>query len=308
MIKNSIPKVVVLGGHAAALQFYLDRFPMPGDYLVAKKFREALDGGKAVNQAIAISRLGANTICITAVGRDPHGNTALTYMENEGIDLSHLLISDSPTGLGCGFIIDDGTPMGASMLGACEELTPEYVRAHSEAFTGADILMLSLEIPVETMLEGIRIGRDKKIPMILLNPSPADSIVGREIPYVDIFTPNETEALLLCGMDSFSAELLPQMAGIMRNNYHFGILAITLGSQGCFIDYDGKQELLPCQKVKTIDTSGAGDSFNSAFVFGLYKGMDVHEAACFAMRCATYSVTQYDSWPAYPTIELAESL
>ena len=296
-------RVLVLGAHTSALQFGVARFPAPGDYLVARRFRHAADGGKGSNQALATARLGAQVTLLSAVGDDAAGQDALSYMQQQGVDVSRVLVSTRhPTGLGAGFYLDDGTVMGATYLGATVEITRDYVRSHRDAFADEyDVFLASLEVPMEAVEAALTMAA--QIPHVVLNPAPADDLPRRPLPSVHVLTPNEPEARLLAGFAPEGSEAIEEVARRVADVFRVPTTAITLGSGGCYLQWEGRGQLLPAPVVLTVDTSGAGDCFNAAFSLALAVGCDPPQAARFAMRAASFSVTMVDSWPAFPTLE-----
>lgn len=302
-------KLLVLGAHTAALQFILRRFPAPGDYLVAERFREAIDGAKGSNQAIAAARLGTQVTLLSAVGDDPAGRAALDYMQQQGVDVSAVLVSHHyPTGLGAGFYLKDGTVMGATYAGATAELTRMYLHRQRDVFArGYDVFLASLELPAEVTLYGLELARAVGIPLVVLNPAPPDTLPRQPLPMVDILTPNEPEARLLAGLAPGGQEEINEVAVRLVHTYQVPLIIITLGSAGCYVYGQGFSEQIRCPRVQAVDTSGAGDCFNSALAASLAAGWDLRRAVQLALRAASYSVTKLDSWPAYPTFEQAHA-
>jgi ribokinase len=298
-------RLLVLGAHTGALQFLLDRFPARGDYLVARRYREAEDGAKGSNQAIAAARLGAQVTLLSAVGDDVRGRAALAYMRAEGIDVSHVAISDEhPTGFGAGFYLDDGSVMGATYVGAAAQITREYLNAQRDAF-GADVsaFLASLEIEADVALGALAMAKSGGIPLTILNPSPADSVPCRTMPHVDILTPNEPEARLLARMPPDGEEPIDQVAQLVACLYGVPLVLITLGGSGCYVLGQGFDERIACPRVEARDSSGAGDCFNSVLALALSAGWATRQAIRFALTAASLSVTRRDSWPAYPTYD-----
>ena len=95
------------------------------------------------------------------------------------------------------------------------------------------------------------------------------------------------------------------MAQRLADVYRVPLILITLGEEGCYVHTEGWKERVPCPRVTAIDTSGAGDCFNSTLAVSLSAGLSLREAVRLALQAASYSVTQPDSWPAYPTFEQA---
>jgi ribokinase len=296
-------RIIVLGAHTGALQFILSRFPAPGDYLVARSLREAADGAKGSNQAIAAARLGARVTLLSAVGDDERGRDALAYMRAEGIDTSRVATSpDHPTGFGAGFYLEDGSVMGATYVGAAVAVTPDYLDAQAEVFDSeADAFLASLEIAPEVALAGLELAKTSGIPLTILNPSPADDLRCCTLPPVDVLTPNEPEARLMAGLAPDGKEPIATVARLVSALYGVPLVIVTLGGRGCYILGRGLDEQVPCPAVDAIDTSGAGDCFNSALAIALATGRPTRRAVTFALAAASISVTRRDSWPAYPT-------
>lgn len=296
-------KVLVLGAHTGAYQFFLDRFPAPGDYLVAKRFRDARDGGKGSNQAIAAARLGAAVTLLSAVGDDDMGRASLDYMQEHGVDVEHVRISQTlPTGLGSGFYRDDGTVMGATYLGANVEVTREYLDGKRAVYaSGFDVFMAQCELPIESTLYGLKLAESSGIPLTVLDPSPPDALIGRALPRVNVLRPNEPEARVLAGLDPTGDEPIEAVASRLAERYAFELLIVTRGANPCYVHTAGVGRIIPVPPVKAVDSSGAGDCFNAALALGLAAGWDLMEAVEFALRAASYSVQFPDSWPAFPT-------
>jgi ribokinase len=141
------------------------------------------------------------------------------------------------------------------------------------------------------------------IPHVVLNPAPADDLPRRPLPAVQVLTPNEPEARFLAGLAPEGAEAIAEVALRVAEAFRVPNIAITLGSDGCYLFSGGSGESLPCPSVRAVDTSGAGDCFNAALGLTLAAGWTLPEAARFAMQAASYSVTRVDSWPAFPTLE-----
>jgi len=295
---------LVLGAHTSAIQFFLNRFPAPGDYLVAREYREATDGAKGSNQAVAAARLGAQVTLLSAVGDDQPGHKTLDYLRAQGVDVSRVRVSrQHPTGLGAGFYLADGSVMGATYLGATVEIDSAYVQCHQDVFAeGFDFFLASAEAPVDAVLAALALASVSGIRHVILNPSPADALLRRPLPGAQILTPNEPEARLLAGLLPTGDEPMAEVASTLASIYRVPLVLVTMGDQGCYAYGPGWSEQLTCPQVRAVDTSGAGDCFNSSLAICLGAGWPLRAALGFALHAASLSVTRPGSWSAYPTL------
>src|SRR5262249_49533179 len=155
-------------------------------------------GGKGANQAVAARRAGAEVVFITAVGDDALGRQALELYRREGIDVDHArVIEDIPSGVALIYVADDGENMIGVAPRANVRLTAEDVdRLPDSVFREGDVLLVSLEIPLETAIRAIRRGFASGMTTIL-NPAPAPSLPEPEVrdllKDVVYLTPNRVE-------------------------------------------------------------------------------------------------------------------
>ncbi|MBG6249173.1 MULTISPECIES: PfkB family carbohydrate kinase [Symbiopectobacterium] len=124
---------------------------------------------------------------------------------------------------------------------------------------------------------------------VILNPAPYSSEILPYLDYLDVITPNETEASLLSGIDiqdfdsTKEAALKIARMGAKR-------VIITMGSRGALL-YDGHQfQHIPAFPALGVDTTGAGDAFNGAFAAALANGQSMVQAATYDSAFASLAV------------------
>ena len=159
--------------------------------------------------------------------------------------------------------------------------------------------MLQLEIPYDAVWYFVKrahaLGKT-----VILNPAPApDAIPESVLKCVDWLTPNETELARLSGMPCEEPTQIEEAAAKLRSLGVKNVL-VTVGSQGAYLCSDGISELIPTQHVKAVDTTAAGDCFNGAFAVALSEGKSPEEAARFANRAASISVTREGAQASLP--------
>lgn len=293
-------KITVVGSYGVGLTMRVPRAPLAGETVSSGVFAEG-PGGKGSNQAICAARLGATVSFLTAVGDDDYGKAARRLWEREGVDAAKTVVSsDAATMVGFILVEPSGENRIAIAPGALDTLDAAAVESFRPEIASADILVVSMEIPLPAVVAALRIGKESGT-RTLLNPAPAQPLPPEAWPLIDVLTPNQTEARILLGQtpadtadDSELAELLAARTG--------GAVIITRGSRGSLV-VDAGQLLAvePVRAERVVDTTGAGDSFTAALAVALAEGRTLAEATRFASFAGAHTVTVEGVIPALPT-------
>jgi len=291
-------RIVVIGSSNTDMVVRAERLPAPGETIIGGKFFMNA-GGKGANQAVAAARLGGTVSFIAKIGNDVFGKEAMALFEKEGIDCSCVSIdSESPSGVALITVNHEGENCIVVAPGANAALSPKDFESNNKLIRQADILLMQLEIPLETIAWAIDTGASEKT-KIILNPAPAQIIPDRILKRVDIITPNETEAGILTGIavtDPASAERTAK--ALLQKGV--GSVVITMGAQGAFLMDKNQIQLIPAPAVRAVDTTAAGDIFNGALAVGLSNGLSLREAVKFGIRVASISVTRMGAQSSAP--------
>ena len=266
-------RVAVVGSYGVGLTFGVERAPERGETLIGSLFRTD-HGGKGSNQAVGAARLGADVAFLTAVGEDSFGDGAFELWSEEGVDASAVLRAPQPTMTAAILVEASGDNRIVIVPGALSALTPTHVDAFAPRIASADVLLVQLEIPVETALHALDVGRAAGVRTIL-NPAPAPA--GPIAAAADYLTPNETEAASLGDAD--------------------GTLVVTLGVHGASL----RGEEIPAFPAEPVDTTGAGDAFCAAFAVALAEGADDAEAVRWGCAAGAHMVEHEGVIPGLPT-------
>lgn len=294
----STHKILVVGSSNTDMVIQAEHLPAPGETVIGGTFFMN-PGGKGANQAVAIARLGGQVAFICKTGSDIFGHQAYQLLSKEGIDTS-CIFQDTEHPSGIALITVDTKAENCIVVapGANSHLTPDDIRRSAEAFDPVDIVLLQLEIPMETVEEAALTARAKG-KIVVLNPAPASSIPERLLRSLDLITPNETEAEAITGIKITDEESVLAAA---RRIAEMGVcnVIVTLGAKGALV-YDGLvHKVIPACKVQAVDTTAAGDVFNGALVVGLAEGRSLAEAARFAVKAAAISVTRIGAQSSAP--------
>jgi ribokinase len=291
-----MPNVVVAGGYGVGLTMRLPRFPQPGE-TVTDGVLSAGHGGKGSNQAVGAARLGAEVSLLTAIGSDAAGTEAVAMWAVEGVDAGAALRASAATMTG--FILVDaaGENCIAIAPGALGYLQNEHAEAFRSRIAEADIVLVSLEIPLAVALRVLEIAAEEGVPTIL-NPAPAPEVLPASVwRHVTYLTPNRSEAIALLGGPVRSApDLVAELSSLTG-----GTVILTLGHEGAIVASSvGQVAIEAVPPVAVVDTTGAGDAFNAALAVALAAGVDPVAATQRAAQAGSYSVAHAGALPGLP--------
>ncbi len=253
-------------------------------------------------------RAGGNVTFVARVGSDTLGDDAISGFQRDGIDVRHVVRDQgAPSGVALIFIGAEGQNSIAVASGANANLSPADIRAAHEAITAADMVVIQLESPLETVAEVVTHAASVGT-LVILNPAPARELPRDLLTKVAILTPNEHEAELLSGVavtdDESAIAAADKLLGM-----GVAVAILTLGSRGALIAGPGIRQFVPAFHVTAIDTVAAGDVFNGALAVAMGEGMPLVEAVRFASAAAAISVTRSGAQPSAPTrIEIEKRL
>ena len=291
-------KIVVVGSTNMDMVIKTGHIPVPGETVLSGSFFMN-PGGKGANQAVAVARLGGEVTFISKVGNDVFGKQSVQLFDEEGINTFYLLSDDAlPSGVALITVDDSGENSIVVASGANANLQPADV---SEALAGIQdigIILMQLEIPMDTVRYVAEYAAGQKAKLIL-NPAPMQDLSPELLCHIDILTPNKTEAEMLCGI-KVKDEEDAKRAAIQIHEMGVKAVVITLGPKGAVICDDGSITSVASTKVKAVDTTAAGDVFNGALSVALSEGKALTEAVQFACNVAAISVTRMGAQTSIP--------
>ena len=295
------PKIIVIGSSNTDMVVKVPHIPAPGETILGTDFL-TIPGGKGANQAVAAARAGAAVTFIACVSDDALGKQAVENYRKDEIDTSCIKVQPGiHSGIALINVADDGENSISVAPGANSYLLPEDIYGFEEVFKGAKVVLVQLEIPMETVEAAATVAHSKGIPFIL-NPAPGATIPESLLNKVTIITPNETEAAIITSRENFSEKDIPEMAGEIFEKRGITVL-LTLGSKGVYLKTFDFEGMIPGYKVKALDTTAAGDVFNVALATALAGGMELNDAVDFAQRAAAISVTRMGAQPSAPKLD-----
>jgi ribokinase len=293
-------RICVVGAANMDLISYVARLPRMGETLHGWKFHMGF-GGKGANQAVMAAKLGAQVSMVAKLGRDVFGENTLENFRSYNIDCTHVLFTDKAfSGVAPIAVDEKGNNSIIIVTGANDLLSEEDIEAARPVIAAARILVCQLETPLETTLAALRIARQEKVKTIF-NPAPGAAGLPEELfPLSDILCPNESETELITGLPTGSVEEAAAAARALLAR-GAGEVILTLGERGSLLVSEGRTEHIPAKKVKTLDSTGAGDAFIGSLAFFVARGKDLPEAIHRANDIAAISVRASGTQSSFPS-------
>lgn len=299
-------RVAVAGSLNVDLVARAPRMPQPGETIIGSDFRR-VPGGKGANQAVAAAKLGAQVAMMGRVGGDTFATQLRENMRSVGIDLTHVTEDpDAPTGVALIIVDDAGQNSIVVASGANAHFSPADVAAAEETLAAADVLLLQLESPLETVIRAAEIAAAHGV-HVILNPAPAQELPDSLLSLVDALIPNESETALLTGR---SVESDKDARAAARDLLAYGVetVIITLGERGALLTEDDSATLIPSFEVEVVDTTAAGDGFVGSFAVALAEGRTLQEAVRWGNAAGALAATKMGAQPSLPTRKALERL
>lgn len=291
-------KIIVIGSSNVDMVVRTSHLPAPGETILGGEFFMN-QGGKGANQAVAIKRLGGNLIFMAKLGNDVLGRQSVGYFKKEGIDTRYIALDeDSASGVALISVDDHAENSIVVASGANMLLNEQDVDKMLEEMCEGDILLMQLEIPLQTVEYAARKAFGKGV-KVVLNPAPARSLPKELFRHLYMVTPNRIEAEMFTGIkianDADVEKVAEEICAMGVKN-----VIITLGSKGCLIREEGVSYRIDAFKVEPVDTTAAGDTFNGALCVGLSEGMDLKQAAVMASKASSIAVTRMGAQSSIP--------
>ena len=293
-------KVTIIGSINLDRTIRVEQMPKPGETMRTLEIFSS-GGGKGANQAVAAQRLGAQTFFIGGVGNDESGQMMRELLVTDRIEVTGVATIDNQM-TGQAYIIVDCQGENSIMIhaGANNAFTAEHVRNYRSFIEQSDFVIAQFESSLASTLEAFQLAKAANVTTIL-NPAPALAQVPESLLQVtDLIIPNETETEILTGIKVTDEASLRQAADAF---HQLGIKAviITLGSQGAFFDFAVRSGIIPAFKVKTLDTTAAGDTFIGGLSSVLNKDFsNLEEAILYGNKASSLTVQSFGAQPSIP--------
>ncbi|WP_194775063.1 ribokinase [Pararhodonellum marinum] len=290
--------LIIIGSANMDMVIKTSHFPKPGETLIGGEFFFA-PGGKGANQAVAAARVGGKVVFVCRLGKDVFGEKFMENFQNEGIETEFVTVDpDAPTGVAQITVDKKGENTILVASGANLKLCSDDIMSLKSLISPASTILMQLECPLEPLLFAAKTAFELGA-KVILNPAPAQSLPDELMAHLYLITPNEWEAFTLTGVEILDEKTAAEAAEIFLEKGVKNVI-ITLGEKGAYLHTETYKGILSAEKVKVVDTTAAGDTFNGVLAVQIAQGKSMVEAVKLANRAAALSVQKMGAQPSIP--------
>lgn len=273
----------------------MPKFPERGTKSRISKFVKA-GGGQMGTGFSALARLGLKVKYLGKVGDDEMGRLSMDLLSREGVDISDMVVEPDTVSQYAFIVVEEGTGERTIMWQRDAGLEFKPGDFSRDGVTSGKILhMDGHEVPF--LIQAAKWAREEGIPVFI----DAERVKDRTfelLPLADVLISDERFLNLICPGKSYREFLIHVKE---RFNPHFA--AITLGERGSLGYYKGEFIHVPAFRVNVADTTGAGDVYHAAFVYGMLQEWDVREIMRFSSAVAALKCRKYGGRDGAPTLQ-----
>lgn len=292
-------KILSLGSLNIDHVYNVSHINVEGETLSAKKL-EHKQGGKGLNQSVALARAGAQVSMAGCVGAD--GTDLIDTLRQAGVDVRFIREVDDLTGHAIIQLADSGANSIIIYGGANMQITPQMIDETLDHFHPGDYILLQNEISNADY--AICAAKDRGM-TVVFNPSPiSEEMTQYPLELVDIFILNELEGQKLSGAESDDGKTV---LAALAERFPHAVIVLTLGSDGVMYHDAANNINYPAYKVPVVDTTGAGDTFCGYFLACSMRGDPPHQALATATKASAIAVGKKGAAVSIPAIADVES-
>ncbi len=296
--------ICVIGSLNMDLVVAAKEIPKVGETVIGNQF-STISGGKGANQAVAASRMGAETYMVGKLGNDVFGAALRKSLEDSGVNCQYVYEeSGVPSGVA---LISVDEKAGNSIIvvpGANYTMAAADIDRALYAIRKSSIVVFQHEIPLDTLKYAIGLAK-KEGKITVLNPAPAYELEDAVLEMIDFIIPNEHELSKIARMETDTEEerVLAAQSLLHRGVEH---VIVTLGDKGCLSVGAGSVSHYPARQVEAVDSTAAGDSFVGGFCAVYERDRDIDRAIEMGQKAAALSVTCKGAQTSIPTLKAVE--
>lgn len=292
-------KILVIGSLNVDFCIVGNKIPMPSETVNADKLI-INNGGKGANQAYTIGILGGNVSMLGAVGDDIYGKDLKESLKKVNVNTDNINeIQNEDTGKAFINVDYSGQNSISIIHGANYKVTSEFILKNKQLIDEADIILLQLEIPLDTVKTILECAKGKTI---IIDPAPATKeFMNLDLTDVYLIKPNESELSVLANTELQSKESIEELAKELLKKGVKNVVVSLGGNGSCLINKE-KTLYFNAKEVPVKDTTAAGDSFIASVCLKLSQNKSLEESIEFATLVSSLVVQKNGAQSSIPNL------
>lgn len=296
------PRILTVSSANIDLMARMSTVPSVGQTLKSAEGYEYIPGGKGANAALAVQKLGGDSVFCAKLGADTHGTRLANIYAEAGIN-TRFVTADrhERTGLALVMVESNGNNRIVAYPGANRKLSRSDVEDALTCYP--DALLLQFEIPTDAVLSAAEFAHKAGVP-IFVDAGPAvRDFPLEELGEVEVFSPNETEAYAYTGIHPSNTDKCLKVCMALSQRIKAKYYVLKLGERGVYL-YDGTFfRVIAPYNVDEVDTTAAGDVFSAALTLEYLRSGDIRRACEFANIAGALTVTKEGAFTSVPSLE-----
>ena len=277
-------QIIIVGATNMDTYYSMDTALRPGEQIQATNCIR-LPGGKGLNQAIGIARLGVPVQLISCCGKDYEGSVLFDYLKQNNVGVEGISFSSEMKTGSCQILISgNGETIIVGYNGASNLLSPEHIQQNESMFKNASYCLVQ-DLADGLIEQTVKTAHSHGCKVLLRGGRSMKTLV---FDGVDIFMPNQ----------KLLKSLLPDERSIEEKAQYFldqgvGCVIVTMGHRGCYLRDPQRSQFFPAINVTPLDTTGAADEFAATLCVYLSEGKSIEEAIRYATVAAGLFTTRH---------------
>ena len=284
-------RILTVGSSNMDLVLNMTRVPMAGETVMDMGKYSSVPGGKGANSALAVARLGADSVFCARLGKDENGIFLRGFYKENGIDV-RFIKSDAKLSTGLAAIMVESNGMNRIVVYPGANLALDRDAIEEAFMCYPDALLMNFEVSKEAIYDACKFATEQNIPKFIDGGPAVKSIDFEKLGRVEVFSPNESETHIYTGIRPDGINNCLRAASALYNKMDVKYIVIKLGDRGCFV-YDGiHYNICESYEVECVDSTAAGDAFTAAMTVEYIKTGDIIKACSFANAVGAMVVTK----------------
>ena len=279
--------VLAIGAANSDFFFHVKNLPNPDEEVEAISIDKRF-GGSAANFIIGCAKLNLKTRFLGCVGLDSEGNELMHEFNESNVDTSLVQRIKARTGRVVILVDDNGEKAMAAFVGANNLLSEQMVSV--EAIKSAKLVhitSLSSDSAFKAFVKAKSLAKENNV-LVSLDPGHILAEKGFDclkelLEGIDFLFPSRNGLKKLTGFTDIKSGC-KALSSLVKT------IVVTLGPEGCFVYSAEKSFVVNPVKAQVLDTTGAGDAFAAAFVYGIIQEMPLSACGAIANRAAGISL------------------